>query len=141
MNRNKLIEEVFEDFHVIKQKVFISHLKPAPDTLSSSQWMALAVIWRNWPAAVNKISEKLGTSSSAATQLVNELVRKGYVIRKVNAGDKRVSSLELSLKAKKLFTKMKRKQLGYIIKAFSVLDDKELEDFAGLNKKIIKNII
>jgi len=141
MNRNELIEELVEGFHVIKQRAFNSHLKFDQDILSTSQWVALNVIWRNQPAAVNKISEKLGISSSATTQLVNELARKGYVTRKANAGDKRVTSILLSLKTKKFFTKMKKKQLGYIIKAFSVLNDKELEDFAGLNKKIIKNII
>ncbi len=76
-------------------------------------------------------------SSSAATQLVDPLVKRGYVTRQEDPGDRRLIQLELSPKGKKHIAATKIPRINEMAKIFDPLTNKELEQFVQLHKKII----
>ncbi len=139
--KTKKIEELFLNLHSTRQRILSEgkffHLEA---DVTFSQWMALEFIERNNKSSIQQISKALHISSSAATQLINGLEKKGFVLRKIGADDKRFSAIESSPKAKKLFSVMKQKKLGYTKKLFSHFSDKELETFSSLIKKLTINV-
>ncbi len=141
MNRTHHIQELLEGFHVIQQKMLEKH-KPmiGMSQITFSQWRVIEIVDRVGKASIKEIHTKLGITSSAATQLVNELVKKKYVIRQIDPEDKRISSIVLSIQMSKLFKRLKDENLDRTIELFQALSDQEFIEYMNLNKKIIKNI-
>ncbi len=109
--------------------------------ITPSQGFALRYVAENKSANVKDIAKTLNITSSAATQLIDGLVDKGYLIRKSSLDDRRAIVLSVSLKAKKLFKECKEQGLQKMIKLFDVLTDNELAEYSKLNKKITGSII
>jgi DNA-binding MarR family transcriptional regulator len=141
IDRAKHVQEIMEGFYIIQQKMLakknpiagISHV-------TFSQWRVLEIVSRQASATIKEIHTILGITSSAATQLVNELVKKKYVVRNADPHDKRVSSISLTPKTKDLLNKLKAMNIQNMIMMFNSLDNKEFEQYIHLNKKIINTI-
>ena len=103
--------------------------------------MALAAVMRKENVSITELAETLGVTASATTQLVDELVIKGYLMREDKTGDRRTLSLSLSDKCKKKFGDMKTKHIDRFMRMFDALTDKELEQYAAFNKKIAESIL
>lgn len=88
-------------------------------------------------STVKAISQLFKTTSSAATQLVDGLVRNGYIVRKTSSEDRRVVLLTLSKKSKDRIAQMKKQVLQKLLTLFKVLNDKEFEQYLALNKKLV----
>ncbi len=140
-NRENQIEGLLLSFHNAQQKVISQgkFLHPGAD-ITFSQWVALGVVEKNKKCSIDEISRALHVSSSAATQLVNCLQKKGFVAKKVGINDRRVSAVELSLKAKKLFNSIKKTKIKHMQKLFSNFSDRELKTFVSLIKKLTVGI-
>lgn len=102
--------------------------------------MALSVIREHEGIGIKKIAEVLGVSSSAATQLVDELERNKFVTRNISKEDKRVLHISLSEKAHTELQRMTQARIEAFAKFFEVLGDKEFSSYVSLNKKIISRI-
>ena len=130
-------EQIMENFHCGRRKMFSEGALGATDLgISFSQWRVLAFICAREQTPLKDIAESLGMSSSAATQIVDSLVEVGYAVRTVDPADRRISSIVLSPKAKKLFTAMKVKILERMKPLFSVLTNDELTTFVELSGKV-----
>ncbi len=139
-SRKKLIEEIATDFHAIRNKMHGKMMQGQTGGITYAQQFALFMISQCKDSGIKEISKMLCTTSSAATQLVNELVKQGFVIRKTNAEDRRALDLAISKKGQKQIIKAKKLQMEMMSKMFSSLSDSELQNFIKLNKKIINNI-
>jgi DNA-binding MarR family transcriptional regulator len=69
------------------------------------------------------------------------LVENGYLTRKENTKDRRISHLFLSKKAENLFKEFNNQSIKKMVQVFSVLTDDELIQYTNINRKIIKNTI
>ncbi len=143
--RKQHIESIVESMHAIKHKLIACTKKSSTsDTtpaITHSQWAVLAIVTNKENVGVKEIAHTLGITSSAATQLTDELVKNGYIIRKGNEQDRRALSLELSPLCKKHMQDMRRRRMEQFTEMFAHLSDKELSQYANLNKKITKNIL
>jgi len=137
MNKRKqLIEGILHSFHAIHHqiKARAAHLGHQ-NGIAHSQWIVLKII-EHHKRSIKDIAEMLGISSSAATQLVDGLVRSGYVTRQEDPKDRRSTQLGLSPKGKKHIAATKEKRITEMADIFDALTDKELEEFVRLHKKI-----
>ena len=135
--RSAQLERIMENFHAMRRKMFSEGAFGDADSgITFAQWRVLSFLGARSHAPLKDIAESLGISSSAATQLVDGLVDAGYVMRTVDESDRRITSIVLSSKAKKLFTVMKGKILERMTPLFSTLSDQELATFAVLSQKI-----
>lgn len=143
-NRKKQIEGVIECMHAIRRKI-ASEGGYFTDTgakrITPSQWYVLLMVERNENIGVKEIAGLIGITSSAATQLINELVKKGYIIRKGKLEDRRALSIMLSDKSRKQIRSMKKQGFKKLIALFSILSDNELITYCELNKKIADKIL
>lgn len=142
IQRKKQIEKLLEDFQVMKRKMIAgasSHLKSTH--ITASQWLVLQYLRKNEKVTIKEIAKALSMTSSAATQLVESLVQKGYVIRKTSSDDKRALSLSLSGKSKKRMETLRRKRIQDMEHVFDVLTDKEFESYYYLLNKITESLV
>jgi len=140
LTRKQLIEEIAADFHAIKNKMHGSMMNGQKGNITYAQQFALLVISQTKGQGIKEISKMLYTSSSAATQLVNELVRQKLVTRKTNVQDRRALDLTISKKGQAQITLLKKMHQKMMASLFLPLTDKELGHFMVLNKKILNNI-
>lgn len=80
-----------------------------------------------------------GITSSAATQLVSELLKKTFVIKKKNTTDRRETLICLSPTAQKKIVGVQYAILTNLLRVFSVLNDREFATYVRLNRKISNN--
>lgn len=148
--RKQYIEGITEDMQIIRRKL-VAQWSAKPYKLgddknlrikiTSSQWSALAIVMRHEKINITELAEMLGVTASAATQLVDQLVVKGYLVREDKVSDRRTLSLSLSNLCKKKISEMRAKHTDQFKYMFDVLSDKELEQYDSLNKKIIERIL
>lgn len=141
-DRRQKLWKMCEGMHALKRTFGMQHEKRPASTfhLTTSQWLALEIIARKKEASVKDISAALSISSSAATQIVNELVKYGHVAKKTDPKDARVSLLTLSSKTRQALTTMRTAMLRHMDKLFSVLTDAEFSEYIRLHEKVIQKI-
>jgi len=135
--RYQLIEEILHSFHAIRNIIkakAAGHNKQ--NHVTHTRWFVLTMIEHLEESNVKQISQAMEISSSAATQLVDSLVRRGYVIRREDPKDRRSVRLKISPKGRKYITGTKRKRIAEMADLFDALTDNELEEFSRLHKKI-----
>jgi len=146
-DRKPHLESLFESLNVIKRKLLSDHLrkqlisKEKLERPTLSQWNVLRLVRKKGEVSVKEISEALGVTSSASTQLIDGLVNKGYLVRKSNPNDRRIILVKLSPSSQKHLSNMKMQRLKWLTEIFAVLSDEELAHYASLNKKIADSII
>ncbi len=140
-NRKQLIENIIESIYAIRKKISAEmHLFFTEAQITHSQWLMLHIIEKKGALSIKEIASLLGTTSSAATQLVDSLVNKGLAARKRNPRDRRVLIIELTAQAKKQFESIKSKSFDTMASLFDALGDDELLKYFEINNKIITNI-
>jgi DNA-binding MarR family transcriptional regulator len=138
-NRKQKVEELMEGMHSLSRRVAFrsSHFAKMPK-ITPSQWGALMIIEGSGESTVKDVARAQGVTSSAATQLIDGLVKSGYVLRKTYTKDRRILKLTLSKKTKTQVNKMKKEAVQNFLMLFETLSDKEFNQYILLNKKIVE---
>ena len=137
-SRTKELEKMFEGFHSLKMNLAAGRRElPAGMRITGSQWLVLGLIARKGSASVKDISAALDMTSSAATQIVNELVKSANVVKHSDPKDARVTRVALSAKAKRDMATLRTTMLRHMTKLYSVLSDREFKTYLTLNQKVI----
>jgi DNA-binding MarR family transcriptional regulator len=140
-DRRQELWKMCEGWHTLKRSFGMKSEKRASIAhLTPSQWLALEIVARNKEASVKDISQALSMTSSAATQIVNELIKHGHALKKVDPKDARVSLITLSPKTRQALSTMRTAMLRHMDKLFAVLSDKEFKEYMRLHAKIITNV-
>lgn len=140
VNRKKVMEELLHNMHAMRHKLVVGYTGKKDIVITPSQGFVLRFIAEHNNTNVKAIAQSLHITSSAATQLVDGLADNGYLVRTDNPQDRRVITLSLSTKAKKLFKEFEEQSMEKMKKLFSILTDTELVQYAAINKKITDNI-
>jgi DNA-binding MarR family transcriptional regulator len=131
--RNHIIEKIFENIYIIRQKIASEMNLPLNEiSLTYSQWQVLNHVRKNRSINIKELAGLLDITSSAATQIVDGLVNKGFLSRRRSKTDRRVLEIELSRKSMMRL----KKSMDKICPIFSVLDDDELIEYCQLTAKL-----
>lgn len=137
-DRKQHIEGILHSLHAIQNQIKAEAGRLGHQNgIAHSQWFALKIIEHYKNRSVKDIAETLGISSSAATQLVDGLVRKGYVRRREDPKDRRSVRLEPSPKGKKHIAVTSGKRITEMAGLFDALTDSELAEYLHLQRKIL----
>ena len=85
---------------------------------------------------VKDVARQMGITSGAATQIIEGLVKAGYVERRHNQKDRRKVQILFCEEGKKQFEKFKIKHMERIGQVFEALDDQEIDLLIKLAQKI-----
>jgi DNA-binding MarR family transcriptional regulator len=84
------------------------------------------------------LAERIGTTPSAVTQLIDGLIKERLVIRTEDETDRRKVRLSLSDEGKRRLKEMKKIHLEAITKLSSTLSESELDQLHLLLKKMVE---
>ncbi len=139
-DRSKQLQEMLEGFYKMKRKADMNgRYTMDGQTITNSQWMTLNLIHRGESVSVKDIRLVFAISSSAATQLVGELIKKHCVVKGTNPIDNRTAVIRLTPRTKQMMARAQRTALAHMSRLFSKLTDEEFADYARLNQKIISS--
>ena len=139
MFKSVQIAEIFREMMALKRALMSRMPDESAPAITPSQWLAVSAIGEG-ARTVKAVAAELSVSSSAATQLIDGLVKAGYVIRSQAKEDKRETELALSKDSEAGIKKVKQQKMDQFEKVFSVLTEKELREFAALMKKLSANL-
>ncbi len=137
MDRRQFVEELLESSHRLRRKTF-SHVHTG--NITTSQWLVVAHLFHDPNSTVNDTARALKMTGSAVTQLVNGLVKSGYIKRAADPEDRRAIRLTLSAESRKKIQEFKKKRIDMMLKMFEALTDSEFEHYVALNKKILSSL-
>ena len=141
-SRKQKIEELIDVIGELKRKITFCPAGVGKRTpLTPSQWRALIAIDIGKGGTTKDLALELGITSSATTQVVDMLVTNGYVTREAQKEDRRMVTLVLSRKTKKIVEEIKKQVLENVTDLFKDLNERELDQFILLNKKIGQHYI
>jgi DNA-binding MarR family transcriptional regulator len=142
LDRKNQIESLIQKFHAIRHKMLTGSFILSPQNqIPNSQWIVLYSVYHNEGVGIKELSNTLGISSSAATQLVDNLVRKGHLVREESTEDRRALKINLSKKTKEILEVKKAQGFNKVYAIFDVLTDDELQIFCDLSKKVAENLL
>ncbi len=140
LTRKEKIEEIMRNFMSIKRMLMENHQPQKDLPVTPTQLQVLFVVKHCEGIGAKEIADKLGVSSSAATQLIDILVDNGYLTRENDTKDRRAINISLSQKARKTFCKFKDRALLKITSVLDILTDNELDQYQTLSEKIAGNM-
>jgi DNA-binding MarR family transcriptional regulator len=100
----------------------------------------LFMILHHKNANVKQISEYLGVTKSAITQLLDPMVSKGFIERQTDQNDRRIVRFSLTEQGKKTLKHVHLLKSAGIRSALDTLSDEELEQLAKLHQKAAQNL-
>jgi len=96
--------------------------------LSMSQLGALFQIHHRESSGVTDLGDKLGVTSSAASQLLDRLVQQGLILRSEDPSDRRAKQLELTEKGRRMLREGIRARQSWLVELAAALSEREKED-------------
>jgi DNA-binding MarR family transcriptional regulator len=138
MNRASLIQEIIENLTKCQKVASPSEWQKIG--LSHSQVGMLFMILHHKNANVKQISEHLGVTKSAITQLLDPIVTKGFIERQTDPHDRRIVRFNLTDKGKAALKQVHQLKSAGTRSALDTLSDDELEQLARLHQKAAQNL-
>jgi DNA-binding MarR family transcriptional regulator len=142
LNRQAQIESFIGNFHAIYQAM----VKGVPSILNElnityTQMLILGFVKENEGISLKKLAATMGITSSAATQQVNNLVKRGCLVREESNVDRRLVNIRLSGQMDKQIEVIKARFLGQLFTFFTGITDEELALCCKLHSRIANKIL
>ena len=132
MNYNEKAEEIFET--VTKRKKYIDKV---PSNISQGEsGVLLYLLNSNNNVSQSDLSEKLDVSIARIVAIINTLQKKKLIEKKIDANDKRKTIISITEAGKEIITQRKKQAIQFIENVIKELDEKEIEQYIAINKKI-----
>lgn len=107
--------------------------------LNITEFAVMELLYHKGDQPIQKVKQRILIASSSTTYVIDQLVKKGYVTRRQDEQDKRITYAVLTESGHELMERIFPQHVETIEKAFSILDDEELAIFRRALKKISAN--
>ncbi|GJM12233.1 MAG: hypothetical protein DHS20C12_06360 [Pseudohongiella sp.] len=143
--RKQTISSILGSFQVIRRGLLHQasqrrDCEQNENSVSVSQQLLLLAVSARGAVSVKDIAKAQMISSSAATQAVDGLVKKGYLIRNQDERDRRTTLVTLGPNYQQLAEQHAGSVSNYLTPIFSSLSKEELEEYERLNRKLVSAI-
>lgn len=140
--RKQSISNILDSFQIIRRALLQQVAEQQAcdqdeNSVTLAQQMTLLTVAARGAVSVKEIAEARMISSSAATQVVDTLVKKGYLIRNQDERDRRASVVVLGPEYQQKFAAKVGNASTYLTPIFSSLSKEELEEYERLNHKLV----
>ncbi len=108
--------------------------------LNITEFSVLELLFHQGQQTTQTIKEKILIASSSTTYVIDQLEKKGYVLRQVSAKDKRITYVSLSDKGRELMIEIFPLHEATISQCFSTLEDEELNQLIKILGKLNRNL-
>lgn len=141
--RKNIISSILGSFQIIRRGLLqqaATQRACDQNSVSLSQQLILHNVAARGAVSVKEIAKAQMISSSAATQAVDALVKKGYLIRNQDENDRRATAVALGPEYQQLAEKQVGNAAAYLTPFFSSLTKEELEEYERLNQKMVNSL-
>lgn len=143
--RKQTISKILGSFQIIRRALLqqVAERQACDENESSvslAQQMTLLTVAARGEVSVKDIAKARMISSSAATQVVNSLVEKGYLVRSADERDRRATVVKLGPEYQQLVDTRTDNASSYLTPVFAALTKAELEEYERLNKKLVDSL-
>ncbi len=107
--------------------------------LTLTQCHTLDLLSKNGDLTMNELSRKMGLAKSTMTRLVNIMVRKGWLERGKDEGDKRRVSVRMTQRGRGMTEKMNRSSKAYVQRILKNLPPKKIPQVIDSLRWIIQS--
>ena len=116
------------------------YLRPtmSAEGLGESDFRVLEVSLHKGPMPVNAIGPKVDLNPGSVSVAVDRLYKKGFVSRVECTSDRRIRTVSLTEKGRKMFAPLFRRHAELIKRAFQDVSPEEMQQLEGVLKKIGK---
>lgn len=108
--------------------------------LSRQEGFAVNALGRSGPATMGALAEKLSSSMSALTAIIDRLVAQGIVLRERSDEDRRIVRIALTAKGISLYEEHLKTQLDLSRKMLSRLSTQEQDALLDILRKIVDGL-
>ena len=140
MERSQLITDLVEDMAAMKRFLASAHIQGPKDMPTHAQLGILLILAHEGPQHVKDLATRLRMTSSAATQLIDGLVKEGSVARSPVAKDRRKVSIALTPAGKRTLTEAKKRHIAAFTAMLEPLSNAELTQWKDLQRKLLSSI-
>ena len=138
--RKPIIESIVNNLQSIKRVLASGgHTVNKGLGITMTQASVLFLIKHKGTMNVTEIANALGVTKSAATQLIDGLVRQNFVVRETDREDRRVLKINLSDTSRKRIADLRGKTVKMLSTKFDILSDKELVNLGKITQKLCGN--
>ena len=109
--------------------------------LAVSNIVVLDVLREKGPSTMGEIAKSLGLTMSAATGIVDKMIKVNLVRRERSPEDRRVVKVALLKKGLETAERMQKLRKDMISDMYSVLTDDEREQYLKLLRKVFENML
>ena len=107
--------------------------------ITTTQLLVLECLGVCGPCKMNTLVGALKVEFSAATTIIDRLVKTGFVIRQRGREDRRTVFVALSVKGKKILLEDHQRRKKAFMEVFSRVSAKEREDYLRILEKIVES--
>ena len=107
--------------------------------ITNTQLLVLECLSACGPCKMNALVSALKVNFSAATTIIDRLVRTGFVIRQRGEEDRRTVFVDLSPKGKKILSEDHQRRRKAFMQVFSRVSAQEREDYLRILEKIVES--
>lgn len=105
--------------------------------LSPAEFNGIAAIEPNEKISGSAVSRKMNLSPSRASRVVDKMVKNGYLLREIDAGDRRKCNISLADKGVRIKKRIKQIRNRCEKRIRDQLSEKEIDSFSDTLKRII----
>src|SRR6201984_1936626 len=141
MGRGKTPEATHTWLVMLRAFQAVHHLALPPilkKGLGDSDFRVLEVLLHKGPMPVNAIGPKVDLNPGSVSVAVDRLYKKGFVSRVECSSDRRIRTVSLTEKGRKMFAPLFRRHAELIKRAFQDVSPEEIQQLEGVLKKIGK---
>lgn len=109
--------------------------------LNLNEFAVLELLYNKGDTPINQIKEKILIASSSTSYIIDQLCKKGYVVRRQDTEDRRVTYVCLTDEGNALIEKIFPNHAAAIEDMFACLTDDELSQLRDSLKKISYHVI
>lgn len=143
MERGKAPEAIHTWLVMLKVLQAIRHLAFPPilqQGLGDSDFRVLEVLLHKGPMPVNALGPKVDLNPGSVSVAVDRLYKKGLVSRVENESDRRVRTVSLTEKGRRVFVPIFRQHTALIERAFQDLSPEEQRQMEEVLKRIGRRV-
>lgn len=104
--------------------------------ISISQMVVLTLLKDGEKTIMKDIAKALSVTTSAATGLVDRMVKSDFLERVSNPNDRRIISIRMTKQGKKLIDKIAQQRRHLLVRVFGKLSQKERDAYLAILEKI-----
>ena len=116
-------------------------LRQSDVPLTPEQFMLIDLLWNQGEMSQQELADQMHKDKNSVTKLVDAIERKGFVIRRQNANDRRSNTLVLTEKAEILKPGAKQKGISILDKMLEGISEEELRTFLSTLHKLNANMV